>query len=252
MVEANNKEAINLAVHFFKGNVALSLAAIVILLILVFMQYIPFFGIGFAIAYAILSFEIQIYLARNIPNLSSSEEMAKVAANTKLGDLLSRHLDIAAGGILGYFTISMLTGLLFMVVFGSVIDMNALRSMDMQSLAAQLSKPDVISAILFFVLIALWLGYFFPAVTGEVMMAESFGAAFTKTFLIFSPKLWKRAFNKEYFTLILLWSIIVFVAAFILSMLSFSILFLPIFLIGIYFLSLYNAAIYLFARNLLS
>lgn len=252
MIRPSNQEAINIAANFFKGNVALSLATIAILVTLALLQYVPFLGLAFALAYAILSFEVQVYLARQIPEISGSEEMADVAARTKLGDLLTRHLDIAAGGILGYFTISLALGLLFMATFGATVDMSAIQGRDMQAFMAAISTSGAMGVMLLFMLVLLWLTYLFPGVTGEVMAAERFGPAFMKTFLLFSPKFWKRTFNKDYFLLILLWSVIVFVAAVVLSWFTASILLIPIALIGAYFLSLYNAAVYRFARELLS
>ena len=252
MIQASNKEAINIAANFFKGNVALSLAAIAILVTLALLQYVPFLGVAFALAYAILSFEVQVYLARRIPELSRSEEMADVAADTRLGDLFTRHLEVATGGVLGYFTISLALVLIFMMMFGMTVDMSAVKANDMEAFAAAISTQGAIGVMLLFLLILLWLGYIFPGVTGEVMAAEGFGPAFTKTFLLFNPGFWKRTFNRNYFLLILVWSVIVFVAAMVLSWFTVSILLIPIALIGVYFLSLYNAAVYFFARELLS
>ncbi|ADV46020.1 hypothetical protein [Nitratifractor salsuginis] len=252
MIQPSNKEAINIAANFFKGNVALSLAAIAILVTLALLQYVPFLGLAFALAYAILSFEVQVYVARQIPEASNSEEMADVAARTRLGDLLTRHLDIAAGGMLGYFTISMVLGLIFMMMFSATVDVSAIQGNDMQAFVAAISTSGAMGVMVFFLLILLFLSYIFPGVTGEVMAADGFGPAFMKTFLLFSPKFWKRTFNKDYFLLILLWSVIVFVAAVVLSWFTVSILLIPIALIGAYFLSLYNAAVYFFARELLS
>jgi len=137
-------------------------------------------------------------------------------------------------------------------MFDMTVDMSAVKANDMEAFAMAISTPGAIGVMFLFLLVALWLGYIFPGVTGEVMAAEGFGPAFMKTFLLFNPKFWKRTFNKDYFLLILLWSVIVFVAAVVLSWFTVSILLIPIALIGVYFLSLYNAAIYFFARKLLS
>ena len=58
MTKAGNKEAFNLAVDFFKGNIALSLAAIGILIAVALMQMVPIVGIVFGFAYPILSLAV--------------------------------------------------------------------------------------------------------------------------------------------------------------------------------------------------
>ena len=251
MIQPNNKEAINIAVNFFKGNVALSLAAIAILVTLALLKIVPFIGIAFAFAYSILSLAIQIFVARQIPRLSRSEEMAEVAARTKLGDFLTRHLDIATGGFLGIFLIMMVLAMIFLGLMGMNIDVQNLSTGDMQAVTASIYTSGALGALSLILLVSMWLGYIFPAVLGEVIMAPDFNSAFLKSFLLFNPRFWKRTLNKDYFLLILLWTAIVFVAAIILAWFTASIFLLPIALIGLYFLSLYNAAIYFFARELL-
>ena len=252
MIKPSNKEAINIAVNFFKGNVALSLAAIAILVTLALLKIVPFIGIAFAFAYSILSLAIQIFVARQIPELSRSEEMADVAARTKLGDFLTRHLDVATGGFLGIFLIMMVLAMVFVGLIGMNIDIQSMNSGNMEAVAASIYTTGTLGSLLLMMIVSMWLGYVFPGVLGEVMMAPDFGSAFLKSFLLFNPRFWKRTLNKDYFLLILLWTAIVFVAAFILSWFTVSILLLPVALVGLYFLSLYNAAIYFFARELLT
>ena len=114
MLKAGNKEALEIASSFFKGNIALSLSAIAILIVIALLKMIPLVGIIFAFAYPILSFAIQIYVAREVPGLQNTDGMEEVAQRTKLGDLFTRYLDIAAGGFLGFFLILMLLSMLFM------------------------------------------------------------------------------------------------------------------------------------------
>jgi len=251
MIQPSNKEAINIAVNFFKGNVALSLAAIAILVTLALLKNVPFIGIAFAFAYSILSFAIQIFVARQIPELSGSEEMADVAARTRLGDFLTRHLDMATGGFLGIFLIMMVLATLFIGLLGMSIDIQSMNSGNMEAVAASIYASGATGTLLLMLFLSMWLVYIFPGVMGEVMTAPDFIQAFFKSFLLFNPKFWKRTLNKDYFLLVLVWAAIVYVAAIILSWFTVSIFLLPIALIGIYFLSLYNAAIYLFAHELL-
>ena len=252
MIQPSNKEAINIAVSFFKGNVALSLAAIAILVTLALLKVVPFIGIAFAFAYSILSFAIQIFVARQIPELQESEAIADVAARTKLGDFLTRHLDIATGGFLGIFLILMVLAMVFIQVLGMSIDSQSINSGNMQALTASIDTTGAIGSLLLMMIVSMWLGYLLPGVMGEVMTSSTFAEAFFKSFLLFNPRFWKRTLNKDYFLLVLLWTVIVFVAAMVISWFTVSIFLLPVALIGIYFLSLYNAAVYYFARELLT
>jgi len=256
MVHASNKEALNIALNFFKGNVVLSLSAIAILLVVALLKQVPVVGIVFALIYPILSFAIQIYLAREVPRLQNPEEMEALAQRTKLSELFTRHLDIAAGGFLGFFLIITLLGMLFAGLMSASIDVQtaeqAMRSQDIQEMIVAISTGGALGTLFFFLILLMWLGYLMPGVMGEVLLAPTFMDAFRKSFLLFNPRFWKRTFTKEYFVLIMIWSFIVFFAALILSWIAVSILLLPVALVGVYFLSLYNAVIYVFAQKALS
>jgi hypothetical protein len=252
MVKRGNKEALQIASNFIKGNITLSLGALAVLITIALLKMAPLIGVIFAFVYPILSFAIQIYVAREVPSLQRPEDMAKVAQRTRLGDLLSRHLDIAAGGFLGFFLILMLFGVLFTVVMGFSIDIQTLQSGNMEAISAAIYTSGALVSLLLFLMIGLWLSYLMPGVMGEVVMAENFADAFRKSFLLFSPSFWKRTFSKAYFVLILIWSMIVFVAALLFSWIAVSIILLPFALIGVYYLSLYNAVIYVFAREALA
>ena len=95
----------------------------------------------------------------------------------------------------------------------------------------------------------LWLSYLMPGVMGRVILSENFGEALRRTFLLFSPSFWKSTFNKEYFILVLVWSIVVFVVGLVSSWLFVSIFLSPVALILLYGVALYNAAVYVFAAQ---
>jgi len=249
MIRPSNMEALNLAGAFFKGNVSLNLAAIGILIAIALMKFIPIVGIIFAFAYPILSFAVQIYVARLVPQAQSAEDVSHAAEETKLGDFFTRHLDIAAGGFLGFFLILMIFSILFFAALSGSVDIRAMESGNAEAMMASISTAGAMGTMSLFMLIAMFLGYFFPGVMGEVMLSEDFTSAFKKSFSLLLPSFWKRTFTKEYFLLILVWSIIVFAAALVLSWIAVSIFLLPVALIGIYFLSLYNAVIYVFAKE---
>jgi hypothetical protein len=251
MIQGGNKEAIAIASHFFKGNVSLSLAAIGILIAVALFKLIPIVGIVFAFAYPILSFAIQIYVARAVPELRRPEEMAEVANRTKLSDLFTRHIDIAAGGFLGFFLILMLFSVLGMGLLSTSVNVQTLNTQNVQEFVAAISTSGTLGSLLFLLLLGMWLGYLMPGVMGEVILAESFNDAFKKSFLLLSPSFWKRTLNGKYFILIMIWSVIVFLGAMLFSWIAVSILLLPVALVGIYFLSLYNAVVYVFAREYL-
>jgi hypothetical protein len=252
MIQAGNKTAMEIAAAFFKGNVSLSLSAIAILIVIALFKLLPIVGVIFAFAYPILSFAIQIYVAREVPKLRGTEEMEEVARRTRLNELFTRHLDIAAGGFLGFFLILMLLSMIFMGLLSSSIDIQTLSGDNMEAFSAAISASGALGTLLLFLLLGMWLGYLMPGVMGEVILAQNFNEAFRKSLLLFSPSFWKRTFTRNYFILILIWSMIVFVAALLFSWIALSILLLPIALVGIYFLSLYNAVIYVFAREALA
>jgi hypothetical protein len=252
MPKIGNKEALEIAAAFFKGNVTLSLSAIAILILIALLKTVPVVGIIFAFAYPILSFAVQIYVAREVPGLQRPEEMEKVARRTGLGDLFTRHLEIAAGGFLGFFLILMSLSMIFLWMMSFSVDIQTLSADNMEALAASVTASGATGTFFLFLLIGMWLGYLMPGIMGEVILADGFGEAFRRSFLLFSPAFWKRTFSREYFQLVLIWSLIVFAAAMIISWIAVSILLLPVALVGVYFLSLYNAVVYVFARESLN
>ena len=252
MTKAGNREAFSLAVDFFKGNIALSLGAIGILITVALLQMVPIVGIVFGFAYPILSLAVQVYVGRQAAAVSSESEMAETASRTTLSDLFVKHIDIATGAFLGFFILLALLSILFFLLMGSAFDMQALQSNNAEAFYASMDIGKAMGTFALFMILLMWLGYLMPGVLGEVILAEDFGDAFRKSLRFFSPAYWKRTFNKEYFILVFIWSIVVFVAGMVISWLFASLLLAPIALLALYCVSLYNAAVYVFAAQKLS
>lgn len=249
MQKGGNKEAFSLAIEFFKGNIALSLGAIGILIAVVLLQLVPFVGILFGFAYPILSLAVQVYVGREVLEVEDERAMGAVAARSTLSDLFLKHIDIAAGAFLGFFTIMLLLGLLFLLFFSGSVDMHALATDNTEAFMASVNVGAMMGGLTVMLIFLLWLSYLMPGVMGRVILSENFGEALRRTFLLFSPSFWKSTFNKEYFILVLVWSIVVFVVGLVSSWLFVSIFLSPVALILLYGVALYNAAVYVFAAQ---
>ena len=255
MIARNNATAMKLAWEFFKGNYALNFAAIAILIVLNLLGIVPVIGMLFIFAYSILSLSIQIYFARSVEQVQSVEEIGQVASETKIGELLSRYLQVAAGAFLGLFLIA----LVFMFIFGIMVSVSGGADAMMQAMGERGAAMEMhmaysmisfsVSGLILLLIIGV-LFYFFPAVMGKVMREDDFVGAFKNVFLLFSPTLWKSTFNKEYFTLVLVWSLVMVGVVIVAFVLAASIILLPLLLVFAYIVSLYNAAIYIFAADL--
>ncbi len=253
MLEKNNRTAMKLAWSFFKGNYALNFATIAILIVLTLLGAIPLLGIIFVFAYSIVSLSVQIFYGRLVPSVESVEEMESVAKDIKIGDFLSRYIHVAAGGFLALFFIS----IVFMMLFGIVVKMGGGASIEhigggvmtqaqMVSMMAMVSVPSLI-----ILLVGAFLFYFFPAVMGKVILSEDFASAFKTVFYLFNPNLWKQTFNKEYFILVFIWSLILIGVGIVMVVLSASLVLIPVVLIIAYLVSLYNSGVYVFSVDLL-
>lgn len=251
MVDRSNITALKLAVSFFKGNYALSFASIAILLVLSIFSILPLIGILFVFGYSILSLAIQIYFGKKIKTIEKEEEIEEIASQTKIGDFLTKYIAEAAGAFLGLFLISLAFVFIFTVlatIFGGSFTMEEIQGMsDQEKIFYMMGAFSVPSTII--LIIGGFLLYVFPAVMGEVFLSEGFNEAFKKVFLLVNPSFWKKTFNKNYFILIVVWSIIVFIFAVISLILSSTVILLPVVLILAYLLSLYNSAIYVFAKE---
>jgi len=252
MVEKNNITAMKLSFNFFKGNYALSFGALAILVVLLIFSAIPILGIIFAIFYSILSISIQIYFGKSVNEIETIDEITTKASETKIADFLTKYLSIASGGFLGLFFVALLLFFIFFIIsipFG-VINMQSFSNMNSNQLMFEMATQYSIPSIIILLIIGFLL-YIFPAVFGKIIFSENFNEAFKNSFLLLNPKFWKKSFNKEYFILILIWSIIVTFVYIFSIFLSSTFILLPVALLLLYLLSLYNAAIYVFAKELL-
>ncbi len=249
----NNNTAIKLAWGFFKGNYALNFAALAILIVISLLGAIPIIGILFVLAYSVLSLSIQIYFGKSVDRIEKIEEIQEIAAQTKVGEFLTKYLHVAAGAFLSLFLLS----LVFMAIFASIVGMSGYMDMQAmqngvvvrQEMMATMSSGSGLAGLAI-LLVGMFLFYFFPGMMGEVIRAESFNDGFKRVFLLFSPSFWKKCFNKEYFMLVFIWSLILIVVMLVIFALSVSIILLPLVLVVAYLVSLYNAAVYLFAAKL--
>ncbi len=254
MINPSNKTAINLAINFFKGNYALSFAAIAILFVISLLNFIPIIGIFFLISYAIFSLSIQIYFAKAIEEIENEEDMEDVASSTKIGEFLNKYFSTAAGGFSGLLIIGILFSIfagILLAAFGSTsISIEQMQGMNEEQIAMTLIGAYSIPVLVISFAIGFFL-YIFPGVMGYIMSSNDFNEAFKNSFLLLNPKFWSRTFNKNYFLLILFWSIIITIATILLFLLSATVILIPIVIILGYLLSLYNAAIYIFSKELL-
>ncbi len=254
MISPSNKNAISLTVNFFKGNYALSFAAIAILFVISLLNLIPVIGIFFLISYAIFSLSIQIYFGKAIKEINTTEDMQDIAASTKIGDFLNKYFSTAAGGFTSLAIITILffilAAVITMLTGATNIHIEEMKTMNQEQIAATLISAYSIPA-LFISLIAGFLFYIFPSVMGYIIESNNFNEAFKNGFLLLNPKFWKMSFNKNYFVLILIWSIILTIATILVFIASSTVILIPVAIILGYLISLYNAAIYVFSKELL-
>jgi len=265
MQKLGNKEAINLAIAFFKGNIALSLGALAILIVVGLFKLIPIVGIFFAILYPILTFSIQIYVGKIANEIDSENQMLRISSQSRLKELLFRYIDIATGGFLGslivvffiFFLMGLAINLSFdtsmlqtsdiQALYNSINGGVAIENSDLQNFYASINPDVAMVALAIFLSIVMWFGYLMPGVFGEIILANSFRDAFKKSLYFFYPKFWAKTLNGNYFVLIFIWSLIVFLAGILTSFLFISLILIPIALIVLYCISLYNAIVYIFA-----
>ncbi len=251
----SNATAMRLAWHFFKGNYALNFSALAILVVLSLLGALPIVGLLFFGAYTILSFSAQIYFGRHVAQVGEPVQMEEVAKKTRLGEYLTTYLPQAAGGFLAFFAISMLFGILFTLAAATAPAAAATQAVPAggagmaEAIAGQILMA-ISPASLVVLLLAVGLLYIFPAVAGRIIFSDDFAQAFRAGFLLFSPSLWKKSFNRDYFLLVAGWSLVVFGFVLLSMALSATVILLPLSLVLAYILSLYNAAIYVFAERL--
>ena len=250
--EISNLKAMRLVFIFFKSNISLSLITILILMIFMMMVNLLNMGLIAMFGYIILNLAIQIYIGRAILENNDEVSIKYLASKTNISSFLTKYLNIATGSFLGFFTIIITILFIFSIIVATNLDPTTVdilnqKGVSQESIKALESDRAFQVATLVYSLISLTLSYAFPAVMGRVFSSQSFISAFKRVFLIFSPSLWKSLFSKEYFILILIWSIVISFAFIIIAQLFIYTITIPIALLLLYLISLYNAIIYAYS-----
>ncbi len=249
-----NKEAINIAYSFFRANIGISLGIVTIMAVAIILQTLPTIGSIFAIIYAILTLSIQIYIGRSVWSIDTPKDIKDIASNANIKDILLSAYSEAIGATMGFLLITILFMMLFGYIISQTIDLEllqkAISANNVEAVSDMLFKAFTSPAMIIFFIIVLLFTYLVPAVIGRVMVSESAGEAFVASMGFFHPTVWKRVFtNGSYAKIVTIWSLILFVAFMILSILFSSLILLPLGFVVLYMLLLYNAVIYAFAYN---
>jgi hypothetical protein len=252
-----NRKAFDYAISFIRGNITISLIAVTILMILSLMKQTGgSAGVLFVIVYSILATSIQVYVAKSAYEADSSQDMSSRAEKSKLSSLLFEHIGIATGSSLGLLILMSALLIPFSYMFAQSAGEELMREVMEKGITDDfiifLQSWKAQKIILSLMSILAIVSYIMPAVMGKSYMSDSFSQAFGRVFLIFSPSLWKSSFNKNYFTLIVIWSIVVSIAFLLIMEMSKILYLLPIVLIASYTVSLYNGILYIFSLSTLS
>ncbi|WP_200764070.1 hypothetical protein [Nitrosophilus alvini] len=251
-IKPTNISALMLAANFFKGNYALSFTAVAIIIIVELLTLIPAAGMIFSILSLVVTFSIQVFFGKAVIVLENEEDIKKIAANTRIGELIGNFINVAAGVTAAYLSIGIVLGIIFYLIFalgGGAVVMQDMQTMTREEMMVYMSGSMGVS-MFFLIVIASFLFYVFPAVMGLAIKKDRFAEAFRSIFLLFSPTVWKTTFNKEYLIFIVKWSLILFALSLVVFAMAMSIILFPVVMVIAYYIMLYNAAVYVFAERL--
>ena len=203
------KNTFRLSWEFIVLNKNLTFTAMSMLLLLNILSV--FLGILAIVFSGILSMAIQIYIARLVYETQNIETFVEESKHSKLENILSKHIFTATGAYLG--TMSLLVGVLFLFLFlikNMGIDLETMSLDQLMEVIQVFILPAVITLLL--------LSYLHPLVQSNIALAKDFKEGYRAVFTLFSPTLWKQAFQNYYFKYVALFILIIGSGAFLLSL----------------------------------
>jgi hypothetical protein len=171
-----------------------------------------FLGVLAMVMSGILSMAIQIYVARLVYGTENIEAFVEEVKQSKLEKILSSNIFTATGAYLG--TITIFLGLMFLLVLVVQSMGINLETMDMEQLMGVV-QIFILPVMIFLLL----LSYLHPLVQSNIALAKDFKEGYRAVFTLFSPTLWKQAFQNHYFKYVVLLILIIGSGAFLMSLL---------------------------------
>ena len=206
------KNTFRLGWEFITLNRKLTMTLLSTLILLGFLSMLPIVGVVFTVFSSVLSQSIQIYLGRLVYNSENIEAFVSDIEQVEGETIVKHHFSTAMGAYLGWMVIASIFLLLFGVVAGS---MGVTESMiyDERALIGILFSMAL--PLIFIVMI---LSYLQPLVQSNVILSNGFNEGFLAVLTIFSPDLWKRAFQWSYFRYVSLFGILFLMMIFLFGM----------------------------------
>jgi len=235
------KQTFDLAWRFFSLNKAASFIVLGILFFLAVFSAIPIIGFFVSMAFGLFIFALQIYVAKVVLHSKTDADYENNIKTLQPKNMLTRFVSIAMGAYLGMFILQMIA---LFLIFASIaiavgsdtmiaLSNGSLNTVEQMQVFQNLGIIGVV--IMIFIM---FFAYIYPLVIGRVYMMETFGDAFKSIFLIFSPELWKKTFNKRYFILISVVQLVFFGLVIVIALTMMSIVLIPIAVLITYFILL--------------
>jgi len=203
------KNTFRLAWEFIVLNKNLTFTAMSMLLLLNIASI--FLGLLAMVLSGVMSMAIQIYVARLIYESQNIETFVEETKKGKLETILSTNIFTATGAYLG--TASLFLGILFLLalaVQSMGIDFEKMQLEELMKALEVLILPVIITLLL--------LSYLHPLVQSNIALAKDFKEGYRAVFTLFTPTLWKQAFQNYYFKYIALMILIIGSGAFLLGL----------------------------------
>jgi len=247
------KQAYSLAWRFFSKNKLVSFLAMAVIFGLYILSVIPLLGFFIAIVAGIALFSVQTFVAKTLISSNSDEEYDEKVQGAVLKDLLTRHLNVASGGFLGFFVIEIIMIVIMFTLFVLSVGLESLMQLSDQTMTPE-QQMQIFQSMggigLIFVLVAMFLAYIYPLALAKVYASEDFGEAFAAIFTMFSPTVWKASLNVQYFLMITMLHVTA-IGMFILMIISaMTIVLMPIALFMAYLFILYATTTAVLAREI--
>jgi hypothetical protein len=173
---------------------------------------IPVLALVFMVFAGVFGLAIQIYIGRVFYQTSDINNYLGTIKESRIDMVSYTSIAPAFGAYLGGLFFLFLIAFLFGIVANSMgLIQEGMSESDLTQMIASLGMPMILTMLV--------LLYLQPLVQANIILAKNFSEGFKAVFTIFSINLWKKAFQKSYFSYVVILGIILLSSIFMIVLL---------------------------------
>ena len=187
------KNTFRLGWEFVVLNRQFTLTAMLFFIVLNLFGTIPILALIFMVFSTVFTLVIQIYVGQTLYYSENIKSYITKIENSRLDNSLTAYIAPAFGAYMGWISLGIMFVFLFSLTAGTMgLISENMNESDLLNLIFQLGLPLLLIFLIF--------SYVQPLVQANIIMSKSFREGFRAVFTLFSIDLWRKSFQKAYFS----------------------------------------------------